>query len=527
MAGGHVERSLKETPTWSVALVNALFVVISVLIEHGIHSLGKWFQERHQRAMIEALEKIKAEMMLLGFISLLIAAGTQPISKICIPARAGDIMLPCKAEQYKDRRRLLWYPEQTLAHRILAAGGDSDYCFSRGKVPLISKLGVHQLHIFIFVLAVFHVLYSMITMFLAQAKMKKWKAWELETTSFEYQFYSDPSRFRFTHQTTFVREHSGFSRKPGIRWIVAFFRQFFSSVTKVDYLIMRHGFINAHFAPNSRFDFHKYIKRSMEDDFKVVVGISIPLWTFAILFQLVNVYSWYTLLALSFVPAAILLVIGAKLQIVIMDMAQQIQDRNTVVKGVPLVEPNNEHFWFNRPDLILFLIHFTLFQNAFQMAYFIWSWYEFGLKSCFHENLLAIVAKVLLGVAFQVFCSYITFPLYALVTQMGSHMKRGIFNEQVAKALKKWHKTAKERRKKAGADCHRTTFSTEKSPQDAPKELNHVSSPPQILNQIYKTSNCTETVSTLRISPIHFQSEISETECHDCQVMINQQHPTL
>ena len=29
----------------------------------------------------------------------------------------------------------------------------------------------------------------------------------------------------------------------------------------------------AHLAPNSKFDFHKYIKRSMEDDFKVVVGI--------------------------------------------------------------------------------------------------------------------------------------------------------------------------------------------------------------------------------------------------------------
>lgn len=43
MAGGEEggERSLQETPTWAVAAVCAVFVIISVLIEHAIHSLGK------------------------------------------------------------------------------------------------------------------------------------------------------------------------------------------------------------------------------------------------------------------------------------------------------------------------------------------------------------------------------------------------------------------------------------------------------------------------------------------------------
>uniref|UniRef100_A0A453J2G0 Uncharacterized protein n=1 Tax=Aegilops tauschii subsp. strangulata TaxID=200361 RepID=A0A453J2G0_AEGTS len=34
-----------------------------------------------------------------------------------------------------------------------------------------------------------------------------------------------------------------------------------------------HDSVQAHLSHNSKFDFHKYIKRSMEDDFKVVVGI--------------------------------------------------------------------------------------------------------------------------------------------------------------------------------------------------------------------------------------------------------------
>lgn len=42
MAGAALgERTLKETPTWAVAAVCAVFIIISVLIEYGIHSLEK------------------------------------------------------------------------------------------------------------------------------------------------------------------------------------------------------------------------------------------------------------------------------------------------------------------------------------------------------------------------------------------------------------------------------------------------------------------------------------------------------
>jgi hypothetical protein len=69
----------------------------------------------------------------------------------------------------------------------------------------------------------------------------------------------------------------------------------------------------------------------------------------------------------------ILLLVGTKLEIVIMEMAKEIQDKATVIKGGPIVEPSDRFFWFNRPQWVLFLIHLTLFQNAFQMAHFIWT----------------------------------------------------------------------------------------------------------------------------------------------------------
>ncbi|KDP44089.1 hypothetical protein JCGZ_05556 [Jatropha curcas] len=124
-------------------------------------------------------------------------------------------------------------------------------------------------------------------------------------------------------------------------------------------------------------------------------------------------------------------------------MALGIQERGEVVKGVPVVQPGDDLFWFNRPRLILYLINFVLFQNAFQLAFFAWSWKEFGLKSCFHEHLEDIIIRISMGVLIQILCSYVTLPLYALVTQMGSSMKPTIFNERVAAALRNWHQTAK------------------------------------------------------------------------------------
>ncbi|OAY73983.1 MLO protein, partial [Ananas comosus] len=157
-------------------------------------------------------------------------------------------------------------------------------------------------------------------------------------------------------------------------------------------------------------------------------------------------------------PFQVLLLVGMKLEIVIMEMAREIQDRTSVIKGAPIVEPSNKYFWFNRPQWILFLIHLTLFENAFQMAHFLWTLSTFGLRSCFFDNMGLALTKVIVGIALQFLCSYITFPLYALVTQMGSHMKKAIFEEQTAKALKKWQQAAKEKKRLRDAGLDTASF---------------------------------------------------------------------
>ncbi|KAK3222034.1 hypothetical protein Dsin_009059 [Dipteronia sinensis] len=451
------ERKLDQTATWAVSGVCAVIIVISIFLEKILHRVGTWLTDKHKRALFDALEKVKAELMVLGFISLLLTIGQSYISKICIPSKVANTMLPCKvvdttSSEEEHRRRLLWFE-----HRNLAAVSTATTC-KDGQEPLISVDGLHDLHILIFFLAVFHVIYSFITMMLGRLKIRGWKKWEMETTSDDYEFSHDPSRFRLTHETSFVRAHTSFwTRIPVFFYIGCFFRQFFRSVSKSDYMTLRNGFITVHLAPGSKFDFQKYIKRSLEDDFKIVVGVSPVLWASFVVFLLLNVHGWHTLFWASIIPLIIILAIGTQLQSILTKMALEIIERHAVVQGMPLVQGSDQYFWFRRPQLILHLIHFALFQNAFQITYFLWILYTFTSESCIRKDASrqVVIIKICVGLTTLFVCSYITLPLYALVTQMGSQMKKSVFDEQTSKALKKWRMAVK-KKVKGGKSSTRT-----------------------------------------------------------------------
>ncbi|KAI3668894.1 hypothetical protein L6452_40111 [Arctium lappa] len=447
MAGDTTEeatRQLDQTPTWAVAGVCAVIIIVSIALEKILHKLGKFFTEKHKKALFEALEKVKAELMILGFISLILTFSQYYIAKICIPVDVADTMLPCAKRDHKEEK------EETT-HRLLLsydqrrslAGAYASTC-KKGKVPIITVDGLHQLHILIFFLAVLHVAYSAITMALGRLKIRGWKQWELETLSHDYEFSNDPSRFRLSHETSFVRAHTSFwTRIPFFFYIGCFFRQFYASVSRSDYMTLRNGFINLHLAPGSKFNFQKYIKRSLEDDFQVVVGVSPVLWASFVIFLLLNVNGWQAMLWASIIPLLVILAVGTKLQAILTKMALEITERHAVIQGIPLVQASDNYFWFSKPRLMLHLIHFALFQNAFQITYFFWIWYEYKINSCFHDNMRLVIMKLVMGVGVLILCSYITLPLYALLSQMGSNMKMSIFDEQTSKALKKWRMAVK------------------------------------------------------------------------------------
>ncbi|XP_078165094.1 MLO-like protein 9 isoform X1 [Carex rostrata] len=464
-------RELYETPTWAVAGVCAVMIIISLLLEHGLHHIGEWFKKKNKNALGEALEKVKTELMILGFISLLLVFFQEYIAKICIPESVGNTMLPCRLIKNDEnpKRRLLSTEIMDFGSNRRSLAAASEFKCPVGKVPLMSTKSLHELHLFIFFLAVVHVVYSASVMALGRLKIRSWKQWEEETMSISYEFSTDPSRFRFTRDTSFVQNHASFGNRQMILvYIVSFFRQFIRSIRRTDYLTLRHGFINAHLNPGMKFNFQKYIKRSLDDDFKVVVGISPILWACGCIILLINVYNFQNLFWVTLLPLVLILAVGTKLQAIIASMALEIQQRHAVIQGMPIVKLSDHHFWFGRPRLILFLIHFTLFVNAFQLTYFLWVWYKFKLNSCFHEQFGFVIARLCIGIAVHLLCSYITLPLYALVSQMGSHIKRSIFDDNTSKALKRWRDAAKQRYKDRSSHPSSVAPSPSPSPGQSP-----------------------------------------------------------
>ncbi|GFZ02342.1 seven transmembrane MLO family protein [Actinidia rufa] len=117
-------------------------------------------------------------------------------------------------------------------------------------------------------------------------------------------------------------------------------------------------------------------------------------------------------------------------------MALQLKNQSSVIIGTPLVQPHDNLFWFGQPRFVLTLLHLTLFVI------------QFGVNSCYHEQLVIIITRLVLAVSVQVICSYITLPLYALVTQMGSEFKSKVLEEQVSGIIKQWHAEVRQRRRK-------------------------------------------------------------------------------
>ncbi|KAG0615345.1 hypothetical protein M758_5G033600 [Ceratodon purpureus] len=511
MAGGESEKSLEQTPTWAVATVCTVFVVCSLLVERGIFSLGRYLKRNKQKELFHTLEVIRNELMLLGFVSLFLTVFQPKIASICMPERLNHYMLPCAYKPPPPTPA----PAAAPARRLLAQGepSSSGNTCPPGKVQVISASGLHELHIFIFVLAVVHVLYSCVTVLLSLWQVHSWKSWENETRKEHHDHTVDDALGKHTHKkasNNFVTKRVNYNflkqTVTGLNidsYIYCFFRQFGRPIYKHDYLCLRLGFIAEHNLTPA-YDFHSYIRRTMEADFKVVVGISWYLWAFVCIFLLMDIYGWYTYFWIAFIPTVTVLLVGMKLQQIITSLALEVmggverrglgrrrsKPESTVSKKVqdddsdlklekihpikprdddsdlklekihPIkprdddsdlklekihpIKPRDDLFWFNRPRLLLYIVHFMLFQNAFEFAFFFWGLFTHGFSSCLVGKRWMIIVRLVMGVLVQILCSVSTLPLYALVSQLGSNIRMNhVLSEKAMGAIHNWRDTAK------------------------------------------------------------------------------------
>ncbi|KAH8518599.1 hypothetical protein Peur_037696 [Populus x canadensis] len=449
-------RSLALTPTWSVATVLTIFVVVSLIVERSIHRLSNWLRKTNRKPLLAAVEKMKEELMLLGFISLLLTATSSTIANICIPSKFYDgNFAPCTRseidEEVEDNssqgRKLLMLPVLPHPLRRILNGLDRNTC-KEGHEPFVSYQGLEQLHRFIFVMAITHVSYSCLTMLLAIVKIHSWRIWEDVAHMDRHDVLTEINREKtFRRQTTFVRHHTSgpLVKNSFLIWVTCFFRQFGCSVVRTDYLTLRKGFIMNHNL-SLKYDFHSYMIRSMEEEFQRIVGVSGPLWGFVVAFMLFNVKGSNLYFWIAIIPVTLVLLVGAKLQHVIATLALETAGLTGHSVGAKL-KPRDDLFWFKKPELMLSLIHFVLFQNAFELASFFWFWWQFGYKSCFIRNHWLVYTRLVLGFAGQFLCSYSTLPLYALVTQMGTNYKAALIPQRIRETIHGWGKAARRKRR--------------------------------------------------------------------------------
>ncbi|KAI3829901.1 hypothetical protein L1987_04032 [Smallanthus sonchifolius] len=449
MAGGEGEgTSLEFTPTWVVAAVCTVIVGISLAVERLLHYTGKKLKKAGQKPLFEALQKIKEELMLLGFISLLLTVFQSRIVKICVKESITEHLLPCSLSDKKEASNPKIEGVSHIRHLLAEEAAALGYCASKNKVPLLSLEALHHLHIFIFVLAVVHVTFSVLTVVFGGAKIQQWKHWEESITNDNFD-HSQVLKLKVTHvkDNDFIRNRFvGIGKGSAIRgWLHSFFKQFYGSLTKSDYVALRLGFITTHCKANPKFNFHKYMIRALEDDFRKVLGISWYLWVFVVIFLLLNVNGWHTYFWIAFVPFILLLAVGTKLEHIIIQLAHEVAEKHTAIEGELIVQPSDDHFWFHRPRIVLLFIHFILFQNAFEIAFFFWIWVQYGFDSCIMGQVRYIIPRLIIGVFIQVLCSYSTLPLYALVAQMGTHFKKSIFDEHIQAKVVGWALHAKKK----------------------------------------------------------------------------------
>ncbi|CAN6235121.1 unnamed protein product [Urochloa humidicola] len=450
------ETSLEGTPTWIVASVCSVIVLISLVFERALHRLGKALEHRRRETLYEALLKLKEELMLLGFVSLLLVVFQDAIRKICIDESLMELWLPCggaspaaAARRHRGSIFSIFRDGAGARRKLVGRVSYSGHCSSEGEVPLLSLHALEQIHILIFVLAISHVVLSAVTVLLGLLQMRKWMYWE---NAIQEEGDSAPKMITRVQKIKFIQDWCKGHEKAAmvIIWMRSFFKQFYGSVSNGDYVAMRLGFVMEHIRGHPKFNFYDYMIKALEKDFKRVVGIKWYHWVFVMIFLIFNVSGWHSNFWISLIPLALLLLIGAKLEHIINKLAYEVATKHFAAddeEGITdmVLSPSDELFWFQSPRVVLTLIHFILFQNALEFAYFFWTLATFGVDSCMMDGPGYSVSRIIICVVVEVLCSYSTLPLYAIVTHMGSSFKSAVFADDVAEHIRGWADGARRR----------------------------------------------------------------------------------
>ncbi|KAL3752905.1 hypothetical protein ACJRO7_000319 [Eucalyptus globulus] len=404
MAYSGVEgKTLEFTPSWVVALVCFSIVLISLAVDKFLQCVGQLLNKSEWKTLVGAFRKIKEELMLLGFISLLLAVFQTRIEKICIPERLANVWLPCKKLESSSTTALFtnfFRSSETRGRRLLVETSPStDFCAEKGKVPLLMAEALHHLDIFIFVLGTFHVILCVIKIVLGYEKIHQWN-----------KLANHDDYHKLQQELLEEQKNRGClanlaKKSKGLGWM------FYPSVTKFEYLALRLNFM-ARDLHQPKEEFQNSIIDVVRKDFEKIVGISWYLWIFAVIFLLVNVAGWHAYFWISFIPLTLLLIAGTILERMITRLAEEVAQKKSEKE---VVKFRRGYFWFRKHQFVLHLIHIVLFQNSLELIFFFFVLFQYDFHSCIMGRASFAVSRIVIGAFVQFMCIYRTLPLYAIM----------------------------------------------------------------------------------------------------------------
>lgn len=316
---GENDPSLTETPDGRIVVLFMTFVAVTYLFDKLTDWVDHYLKHHNRRGLLHTIHKLEEELLALGLISLLLIGLEDYIVRICVDS-SGDGGKTLKklskdksktgheemhtdftsngeteavlSEELEDHaneheddvlvggdnedeelltdetllddlsgRRLLG----GVTRMLLAGGGGSSGVCGKGEESFWSIRTLHQTHLFIFVLAVVHIVFAGLSMVLCSWKVNQWKKWE------EYRD-DDLTKVDYSH----ISDNHNFI----VHYGRAFFAQFHQHIDKSVYLSFRRLFIERMELDND-FEFHKFLVNSMEEEFSRVVKLEWVMWVVA------------------------------------------------------------------------------------------------------------------------------------------------------------------------------------------------------------------------------------------------------
>jgi mlo protein len=169
MASG---KSFTQTDSWAVAIAFVVFAILSVLIEKAVHWLKHSLHAK--KTLLKVVHKAEEELFLLGSVSfILLVFEDALVANTCVKTSRFDeeTWAMCPYVSSYDSSYAAYGASSHSRRRLAAAGDDDDACDDDAE-PFLSRAVLHQVHLFIFFLALAHVCYTTATLTLGRWRLR-------------------------------------------------------------------------------------------------------------------------------------------------------------------------------------------------------------------------------------------------------------------------------------------------------------------------------------------------------------------